>query len=132
MPCQSSEFEPSLSYSFDGKPIFISGECGSLGSAIVLRLLNKNTLVVFDNNQTKLTEMERRLADDRLRCFLGDVRDQYRLRRGLEECNGAFHCAALKSPVANATPWKQSKPMFLDLRTLLKPVLTRFQRLLWG
>lgn len=87
-----------MSYSFGGKSVFISGGCGSLGSALVVRLLSTNVrrVVVFDNNQTKLAEVERRNQDPRLRFFVGDVRDVSRLRRGLEGCEVAFHCAALK------------------------------------
>lgn len=87
-----------MSYSFDGKSVFISGGCGSLGSALVSRLLTTKVrrIVVFDNNQTKLAESERKYRDQRLRFFVGDVRDQARLRRGLENCDVAFHCAALK------------------------------------
>lgn len=53
-------------------------------------------IVAFDNNQTKLVELERRYSDPRLRFFVGDVRDASRLRRGLQGCDVAFHAAALK------------------------------------
>jgi len=84
--------------SFDNKSVFISGGCGSLGSALVAKLLTTKTrrIVIFDNNQSKLAEIERRNPDPRLRFFVGDVRDYPRLCRGLEGCEIAFHCAALK------------------------------------
>jgi FlaA1/EpsC-like NDP-sugar epimerase len=88
-----------LSYSFDNKSVFISGGCGSLGSALLARLLGTHArrIVVFDNDQSKLAELERRSGTDpRVRFFVGDVRDLARLRRGLEGCDVAFHCAALK------------------------------------
>lgn len=115
-----------MSYPFDGKSIFISGGCGSLGSAIVLRLLNTKArrVVIFDNNQTKLAEMERRLADDRLRCFVGDVRDQSRLRRGLEECDVAFHCAALKIiPSCEYNPMETIKTNVLGSQNFVEACL---------
>jgi UDP-N-acetylglucosamine 4,6-dehydratase/UDP-glucose 4-epimerase len=87
-----------LSYSFDDKSVFISGGCGSLGSSVVARILKTEArrIVVYDNNQSGLVELERRYRDPRLRFFVGDVRDLPRLRRGLEGCDVAFHCAALK------------------------------------
>ena len=87
-----------LTYSFDGKSVFISGGAGSLGTALVQFLLKSKArrIVVFDNNQSKLSELERRLDDPRLRFFVGDVRDLKRLTRGIEGCEVAFHCAALK------------------------------------
>jgi FlaA1/EpsC-like NDP-sugar epimerase len=59
-------------YSFDGKPVLITGGCGSLGTALVVRLLSTKArrIVVFDNNQTKLNELERRYTDPRLRFLL--------------------------------------------------------------
>ena len=88
-----------LSYSFDNKSVFISGGCGSLGSSLLARLLGTGArrIVVFDNDQSRLAELERRSGTDpRVRFFVGDVRDLPRLRRGLEGCDVAFHCAALK------------------------------------
>lgn len=87
-----------MSYAFDNKSIFISGGCGSLGSALVRRLLitRARRIVLFDNDQSMLAELERRRADPRVRYFVGDVRDLSRLRHAIEGCEVAFHCAALK------------------------------------
>jgi UDP-N-acetylglucosamine 4,6-dehydratase len=83
---------------FEGKSVFVSGACGSLGGGLVRRLLGTaaRRVVAFDINQSKLDDMERRFGDDRLRLFLGDIRDSRRLRRALEGCEIIFHCAALK------------------------------------
>lgn len=83
---------------FKNKSILISGACGSLGSQLVSHLLRFETrrVVAFDINQSKLDGMERRIEDDRLRLFLGDVRDLRRLHRAIEGCDIIFHCAALK------------------------------------
>ncbi len=87
-----------MSHTFDGKSIFISGGCGSLGSALATRLLTTSArrIVLFDNDQSKLAELERHIEDRRLRFFVGDVRDLARLRRAMERCDIALHCAALK------------------------------------
>jgi UDP-N-acetylglucosamine 4,6-dehydratase len=83
---------------FEGKSVFISGACGSLGFDLVRRLLNTSArrIVAFDTNQSKLDEMERKFKDRRVRFFLGDVRDSRRLKRAIEGCDVIVHCAALK------------------------------------
>jgi len=80
------------------KSVLISGACGSLGSHLVRNILRSEAkrIVAFDINQSKLDEMERKILDDRLRFFLGDVRDRRRLRRAIEGCDIIYHCAALK------------------------------------
>jgi UDP-N-acetylglucosamine 4,6-dehydratase len=80
------------------KSIFVSGVCGSLGGQLVDNLLHGDArrIVAFNINQSKLDEMERSIRDYRLRLFLGDVRDQRRLRRALERCDMIFYCAAVK------------------------------------
>jgi FlaA1/EpsC-like NDP-sugar epimerase len=82
----------------EGKSVFISGACGSLGSNLVRRLTKTDArrIVAFDINQSRLDEMERNFKDRRLRFFLGDVRDPRRLRRAIEGCDIIVHCAALK------------------------------------
>jgi UDP-N-acetylglucosamine 4,6-dehydratase len=52
--------------------------------------------VIFDNDQSKLGELERRFDNRRVRYFVGDIRDLSRLTRAAEGCDVAFHCAALK------------------------------------
>lgn len=83
---------------FEGKSVFVSGGCGSLGSSIVRRLLTGRVrrVVAFDINQSALGQMERRFRDPRLRLFVGDVRDFRRLKLGMEGSEIVFHCAALK------------------------------------
>jgi UDP-N-acetylglucosamine 4,6-dehydratase/UDP-glucose 4-epimerase len=105
-----------MSYSFDGKAIFISGGCGSLGSSILARLLKSpaRRIVVFDNDESKLAELERWYSDRRIRFFVGDVRDRARLTRALEGCQVAFHCAALKIiPICEYNPTEPIKTNIL-------------------
>ena len=79
--------------------ILVSGACGSVGSAIVKRLIADGHLVcAFDNSEDGLFELEQSIQShkDNLRLFLGDIRDKNRVRQALERVNIVFHCAALK------------------------------------
>ena len=80
--------------------VLVTGACGSVGSALVRRLLDEGrTVCAFDQSEDGLFKLDQELKDvagGRLRSFLGNVRDEPRLRRAFEGVRTVFHCAALK------------------------------------
>lgn len=79
--------------------VLVTGACGSVGSALVRRLLEEgHTVCAFDQNEDGLFQLEQELRDGggRLRLFLGSVRDEDRLIRAMDGVKIVFHCAALK------------------------------------
>ena len=80
--------------------ILITGGSGSFGGAFVRRALddlNPERVVIFSRDELKQFEMKSRFdADDRLRWFLGDIRDRDRLNRALVGVDYVVHAAALK------------------------------------
>ena len=83
---------------FDGKKILITGGTGSLGQALTQRLLKSkvDNIRIFSRNEEKQIEMESKFNDNRLRFFLGDVKDYHQLEMALEDIDIIFHAAALK------------------------------------
>ena len=83
---------------FKNKTVLITGGTGSLGQAITKRLLETDvsTIRIFSRNESKQIEMEDNIKDDRLRFFIGDVRDFHRLSKAVEGADFVFHAAALK------------------------------------
>jgi FlaA1/EpsC-like NDP-sugar epimerase len=111
---------------FDGKSVFVSGGCGSLGSSIVRRLLEGGTrrVVGFDINQSGLSQIERRLRDPRLRLFVGDVRDLSRLRLAMDGCEIVFHCGALKIiPSCEYNPMEAIKTNIIGSENIIEASL---------
>jgi len=85
---------------FDGTSVLITGGTGSFGKAFLQRLLqahNPGRVVVFSRDELKQYEMRLELGDDpRVRYFIGDIRDQERLRMALRGVDYVVHAAALK------------------------------------
>lgn len=70
-----------------------------MGSAVVdfyLKTDRFSRIVIFSRDEFKQSEARKRLKDDRLRFFIGDVRDPARLRRAMEGVDVVVHAAAMK------------------------------------
>ena len=85
---------------FSQASILITGGTGSFGRAFVRHILDNadpRRVVVFSRDELKQYEMREQFnGDDRLRWFLGDVRDLERLRRAMHGVDYVVHAAALK------------------------------------
>lgn len=76
----------------------ITGGTGSFGNAVLRRFLASpiDEIRIFSRDEKKQDDMRKRYASDKLRFYLGDVRDRASLDaafRGVDHC---FHAAALK------------------------------------
>src|SRR5438046_8168502 len=96
---------------FSGSDILITGGTGSFGqtfAAMTLARFNPRRLVVYSRDELKQWEMARQYAgDDRVRFFLGDVRDRDRLYRALDGIEYVVHAAATKIvPTAEYNPFE--------------------------
>jgi UDP-N-acetylglucosamine 4,6-dehydratase len=99
----------------DGQVVLITGGTGSFGRRFVHRVLAEQSprkLIVFSRDELKQYEMQAELRErfapevmDRMRFFLGDVRDQTRLTLAFRGVDIVIHAAALKQvPAAEYNP----------------------------
>ncbi|TDD13492.1 UDP-N-acetylglucosamine 4,6-dehydratase (inverting) [Nonomuraea diastatica] len=83
-----------------GSSILITGGTGSFGKAFIrhaLDCLGVRRLVVFSRDELKQYELRQLFDnDERLRWFIGDVRDRDRLARAMHGVDHVIHAAALK------------------------------------
>src|SRR3989339_272824 len=96
------------------KSILITGGTGSFGKAFVKTVLQRypaiKRLVVFSRDELKQFEMAQQFPEKQykaIRYFIGDIRDESRLRRALEGIDIVIHAAALKQvPAAEYNPFE--------------------------
>jgi len=85
----------------DNKTILITGGTGSFGKCFtkyVLEHYNPRKIIIYSRDEFKQYIMQGEFKEyaDRLRFFIGDVRDKERLRRAFEGVDYVIHAAALK------------------------------------
>ena len=84
----------------EGSSILVTGGTGSFGKAFIRHVLdnfNPKRIVIFSRDELK--QYEARILfdhDPRLRFFIGDIRDQHRLKRAMHNVDYVVHAAALK------------------------------------
>ena len=91
--------------------ILVTGGTGSFGHAFVplaLAKYNPKRLVIFSRDEMKQWEMAKLYGNDqRVRFFIGDVRDKDRLSRALNGIDFVVHAAATKIvPTAEYNPFE--------------------------
>lgn len=111
--------------------ILITGGTGSFGKQFVRTVLEKapdiERLVIFSRDELKQFEMEQEFNRSRypgIRYFLGDMRDERRLSRALEDIDIVIHAAALKQvPAAEYNPFEFVKTNILGAQNLIEACL---------
>lgn len=93
---------------FDNKSIFITGGTGSFGKRFVRLLLDNYTpkkIIIYSRDELKQFEMQQRFDQECMRYFIGDVRDNERLKTAMKDVDYVVHAAALKQvPAAEYNP----------------------------
>jgi len=83
---------------FSGKCLLITGGTGSFGNAVLRRFLNSDIAQVriLSRDEKKQDDMRHAYRDDKLRFYIGDVRNPDSIRDAMEGVDYLFHAAALK------------------------------------
>lgn len=115
----------------NNKSLLITGGTGSFGKSFIRTVLERypgiKRLVVFSRDELKQFEMGQEFSDAKYKClryFIGDVRDESRLRRALEGIDIVVHAAALKQvPAAEYNPFECIKTNILGAQNLIEACL---------
>ena len=83
---------------FGGKTLLVTGGTGSFGHAVVDRLLKTKIaeIRILSRDELKQDKMRKHYNDDRLKFYIGDVRDYSAIEFAFRGVDYVFHAAALK------------------------------------
>ena len=109
----------------------MTGGTGSFGKAFIKTLLSRypdiERCVVFSRDELKQWEMLQQFPKEKypqLRFFLGDIRDEKRIRIALERIDSVVHAAALEQvPAAEYNPMEFVKTNVLGAENLIQACL---------
>lgn len=78
--------------------LLITGGTGSFGSTVVEKLIDSGVreIRIFSRDEKKQEDMRNRLQNNRLKFYVGDVRDQDSISQAMVGVDHVFHAAALK------------------------------------
>ncbi len=111
----------------NGKSILVTGGTGSFGKAFVKRALEEfdpRKIIVYSRDEFKQYQMSQMFSSDRLRFFLGDVRDEKRLYRALCGVDLVIHAAAIKQvPASEYNPFEAVQTNIMGAQNLINASL---------
>lgn len=83
---------------FKNKTLLITGGTGSFGNAVMERFLHTDIkeIRIFSRDEKKQDDMRKIYNNDKLKFYIGDVRDLASVKYAMNEVDYVFHAAALK------------------------------------
>lgn len=83
---------------FKGKTLLITGGTGSFGNAVLEGFLNTDIgeIRIFSRDEKKQDDMRKKYKNDKIKFFIGDVRDLHSIKNAMYDVDFVFHAAALK------------------------------------
>ncbi len=107
---------------FEDKIVMITGGTGSFGDTVLRRFLGTKAkeLRVFSRDEKKQEDMRISLANDRVKFYIGDVRDYRSVAEAITGVDYIFHAAALKQvPSCEFYPMEAVKTNVLGTENVL-------------
>lgn len=118
-------------FTLDDRSIMVTGGTGSFGKRFIATILERYTprrVIVFSRDELKQFEMQNmdefRAHAPQMRFFIGDVRDEARLKRAMEGVDVVVHAAALKQvPAAEYNPFEAVKTNIIGAENVINAAL---------
>ncbi len=113
---------------FDGKTLLITGGTGSFGNAVLRRFLNSNfkEIRIFSRDEKKQEDMRISLKSDKLKFYIGDVRNYDSVYDAMQGVDYVFHAAALKQvPSCEFYPMEAIRTNVLGAENVMRAAIER-------
>ena len=107
---------------FKDKTLLIIGGTGSFGNAVLDRFLNADIgeIRIFSRDEKKQDDMRRRYQNEKIKYYIGDVRDITSVKNAMNGVDYLFHAAALKQvPSCEFFPLEAVKTNVLGTENVL-------------
>ena len=112
-----------MSFTLDNKTVLITGGTGTFGNNFTEYLLKKfalKKLIIFSRDEFKQFQMQKEFNNERMRFFIGDVRELGRLQRAFSGVDIVVHAAALKQvPALEYNPFEAVKTNILGSQNVI-------------
>lgn len=108
---------------FEDKILLITGGTGSFGNAVLRRFLESDLreIRIFSRDEKKQDDMRKRYKSDKLKFYLGDVRDFQSVMHAVRGVDFIYHAAALKQvPSCEFYPLEAVKTNVLGTENVLE------------
>lgn len=105
------------------KTLLITGGTGSFGNAVLQRFLHTDhfsEIRIFSRDEKKQDDMRNLLQSDKLKFYIGDVRDYASIERAMRGVDYVFHAAALKQvPSCEFFPMEATKTNVIGTQNVI-------------
>lgn len=111
---------------FKNKTLLITGGTGSFGNCVLDRFLNTeiSEIRIFSRDETKQDMMRHRYQSDKIKYYVGDVRDYTSIYRAMHGVDFVFHAAALKHvPPCEFFPMEAVKTNIIGTENVLNAAI---------
>lgn len=107
----------------ENKILLITGGTGSFGHAVLSRFLHTDhfrEIRIFSRDEKKQDDMRNLLKSDKLKFYIGDVRDHASVERAMRGVDYVFHAAALKQvPSCEFFPMEATKTNVMGTQNVI-------------
>ncbi len=112
---------------FKNKVLLIAGGTGSFGNAVLRKFLTTdiNEIRIFSRDELKQDDMRKFYNDDKIKFYIGDVRDKNSIDDAMRDVDYVFHAAALKQvPSCEFHPMQAVKTNIIGTENLLNSAIS--------
>lgn len=111
---------------FKNKTLLITGGTGSFGNAVLRRFLNTDIkeIRIFSRDEKKQDDMRKHFQSDKLKFYIGDVRDPQSISNAMRGVDYVYHAAALKQvPSCEFYPLEAVKTNVIGTENVLEAAI---------